>query len=369
MQILETAEAAINIEINDAYTVEIKNSAAAWVIISSGKITDIDIVVERSGHTLLVQRISLIGAGRLAILSQAQTTGELAEDLDGAQVIEALRCSEIETWADVDPALTWDTYSPTATWRDILEDFGAIDAGSYMLAARAPADTDAYSLASAVANSGAGYLYEDINGKICYADGTHRSAYIAVHGLTTISAGTSAAKGLKISKKRGNIRNQIVLTYGAAGLSKTVATDMHSVHSYGLSAQPVSTTLLNLADADAQAAFYLVLRAYPMYLLESVTFDLESPALSDTARDALLGVFMGMPLDLIDLPANMDGGQFQGFVEGWTFSAGYKRLSLTLLLSPLAFSLRPMTWASVSVSELWNTLEPTMDYAHAIVAA
>jgi hypothetical protein len=41
---------------------------------------------------------------------------------------------------------------------------------------------------------------------------------------------------------------------------------------------------------------------------------------------------MGQPLDIINLPDNLLGGSFQGFVEGWSFRAGYNSLEITLNL-------------------------------------
>jgi hypothetical protein len=101
--------------------------------------------------------------------------------------------------------------------------------------------------------------------------------------------------------------------------------------------------------------------------LESITFALTNPELDDTDRDALINVFMGQPVSLANLPANMQSGNFLGFVEGWRFQASYNELSVTLIMSPLPFSLQAMAWQDVSVAELFNTLSGTLDYAHALV--
>jgi hypothetical protein len=76
-----------------------------------------------------------------------------------------------------------------------------------------------------------------------------------------------------------------------------------------------------------------------------------------------------MPIDLVDLPANMNDGQFQGFVEGWTFRAGYNTLDLTVLISPLSFSLQAFRWNSVPAPERWNTLSGTLDWLNATIVA
>ena len=80
-------------------------------------------------------------------------------------------------------------------------------------------------------------------------------------------------------------------------------------------------------------------------------------------------MFMGMPVSITDLPLNMVSGTFLGFVEGWTFRAAYNEVSISLNLSPLAFSLQAMKWQDVNIAELWNTIDPTMTWAEALVVA
>ena len=78
---------------------------------------------------------------------------------------------------------------------------------------------------------------------------------------------------------------------------------------------------------------------------------------------------MGLPLRISDLPSNMTAGQYAGFVEGWQFQAGYNTLSVTALLSPLAYSIFAMKWEEVSVSEQWNTITNTLTWQNALVVA
>jgi hypothetical protein len=131
--------------------------------------------------------------------------------------------------------------------------------------------------------------------------------------------------------------------------------------------QVINTTIKHVADATSQANFYLTLRATPQANFESITYALTNPEIGNADRDSLLNVFMGQPVNLSDLPLNMNSGSFQGFIEGWQFSTSYNQVSLTLFLSPIAFSLQAMDWSEVSVSELWNTLSGTLDWAHALV--
>jgi hypothetical protein len=138
---------------------------------------------------------------------------------------------------------------------------------------------------------------------------------------------------------------------------------------FGRLAQIIATTLFNASDATAQAAFYLKLRAYPEYMMQSIRFELTNPEIDDADRDALINIFMGLPMRISDLPANMSAGQYAGFVEGWQWSAGYNTISVTALLSPLAYSLQAMQWQDVSVLERWNTITNTLTWQNALVVA
>jgi uncharacterized membrane protein (Fun14 family) len=162
------------------------------------------------------------------------------------------------------------------------------------------------------------------------------------------------------------LRNKVTIQWRSGDIT---ALSQESIDQYGSQADIIATTLHNSADATAQANFYLGIRAWPQDVFESITFTLGNSELDDSDRDALLNVFMGLALDITDLPANMVNGRFQGFVEGWTFRAGYNRLDLTLNVSPTAFSLQSMQWDDVSVAETWNTISSTLDWNEAIIVA
>jgi hypothetical protein len=127
--------------------------------------------------------------------------------------------------------------------------------------------------------------------------------------------------------------------------------------------------LHDATDATAQAAFYLDLRANPQPIFSEITFDLTNPEVDDADRDNLISVFMGEAIALNNLPLNMSSGTFQGFVEGWSFQASYNQLSVTLLLSPLAYSLQAMAWEDVPITETWTSVSPTLDWQNATIVA
>jgi hypothetical protein len=167
--------------------------------------------------------------------------------------------------------------------------------------------------------------------------------------------------------KSGDIRNSLTIKYKNG---QTVSdSEPSSIELYGLQAQAIETTLELKADAEDQAAFYLGIRAFPEAQFRSITFPLGNPEIDDNDRDALLNVFMGLPLDITDLPLNIGDGRFEGFVEGWTFRASYNGLSITTTISPTAYSLQAVRWNGVSVAESWNSLSNTLTWNQATVVA
>jgi hypothetical protein len=74
-------------------------------------------------------------------------------------------------------------------------------------------------------------------------------------------------------------------------------------------------------------------------------------------------------VEIADLPLNMNSGDYLGFVEGWTFSARYNQISISLNLSPISFSLQAMRWNDVPVIEQWQTVNPTLDWINATIVA
>jgi hypothetical protein len=371
LEILNLNKANVAIAINQSITIELQNSTATFVPIFGGSIVEVGISVAEVGSTDYVQRIHVIALGALARLPKALTDGVLNEDFDGDQIYTILKEVLFLSWQEVPGALTWGTYDPTTQWEDAENSgLGEIDRpGNYELENRGSSVTDVYSLVAALANSGLGYIYENAQGQISYADSTHRTTYLATNGYVDLTANDAEASGLSIQSRTGDVRNTITLKYGNNSNLEVSAVDPASVGLYGQLAQIFTTTIKHQVDAQYQADFYLDLRAYPRFNLNNVRFELSNPDIGDSDRDALIAVFMGMPVNLADLPLNMNSGDYLGFVEGWTFSARYNQVSISLILSPIAFSLQAMRWNDVPVTEQWNTVNPTLDWINATIVA
>ena len=372
LQLIDIAQTTIPVSINSTISVQIKNTSNTFISIFGGNVVDIGLEVRDVGSTTFTQTYSITALGALARLPKVLTNGVLSKAFDGTQIKTILSAVLFNSWAQVAGSLTWGGYTPAGTTWATAENngLGEIDTpGNYELAARSSDRIDVYSLVSALATSGLGYIYEDAQGRIGYADSTHRTNYLATNGYVDLDANHARAAGLQIQTRVGDVRNSLTIRYDATSSSERSASDAASIALYGTLAQIITTTLHNSADATAQANFYLSLRANPEPIFSDVTFDLTNPELDDADRDNLLGVFMGEAIALNNLPLNMNSGTFQGFVEGWSFQASYNQLSVTLLLSPLAYSLQAMRWNDVPITELWNSVSPTLDWENATIVA
>jgi hypothetical protein len=369
VEIINLDQSPIVMDINDQITIKVKDSTGTFVNLFGGFVTDIDVEVTQASATTISERIKVVALGALSKLPKTLTEGVLSKAFDGDQIYTILSQALFNTWNEVPAATTWAGYTATTTWANAENSgLGDIDRpGDYELTARTSNTTDIYSLVSALATSGLGYLFEDSQGRIGYADSTHRNTYLATNGYVDLTGHHALARGIRTSKRSGDVRNNVTITYKNG--DQHTASDAESIAIYGQQAYNIDTTLENGADATAQANFYLDLRAFPEAQFKSITFPLTSPEIDDTDRDSLLNVFMGLPLNITELPTNIGGGTFQGFVEGWTFSAGYNALYLTLTVSPTAYSLQAMRWNGVPVTETWNTINAGLEWIDATIVA
>jgi hypothetical protein len=66
-----------------------------------------------------------------------------------------------------------------------------------------------------LATSGLGYIYENAQGQISYADSTHTEPIIWPQmGMSILTANHALASGLSIQSRAGDVRNTIDLKYG-----------------------------------------------------------------------------------------------------------------------------------------------------------
>lgn len=371
VSLISTDGTVLPFNINDSLALQIKNSSNNYVTLFGGNITDVTIEVDKSGSIGTVIAYTLLAMGSLVKLAKTITDGILSQDEDGNQIYTLLSNVLLGTWNDISAASTWNTYSSTETWLNAVNlGLGEIDQpGLYTMENRASGADTIYNIASDIANSAFGYLYEDNQGNIGYADADHRQNYLLQNGYVDLSANHALGQGLRTTTRSGDIRNDIYINYGNNYGSQKIATNLNSIALYGYRGESINSKLHAAADAQEVADRYIALRAFPQPVFDSITFPITNPELSDATRDALLGIFMGQPLNIKNLPIQISNGEFEGYVEGWSWNTRYKELFLTINLSPVSFSQIAMRWNSVPIVESWNTLSTTLTWEYATIVA
>jgi hypothetical protein len=357
--------------INDSFALQVKNSAGTYVNIFGGDITDITVSVGATGSVATVVQYTVLAMGSLVKLVKELYSGTIAQDEDGNQIYDLLSSVLLGSWNDVPAASTWATYSATETWANAQNlGLGEIDQpGLYTMENRG-ADVDTiFNIAQLIANSAFGYLYEDNAGNIGYADADHRQTYLLANGYVDLSANHALGQGLSTITRSGDIRNDVYINYGNNFGSQKTATSASSIATYGYKAESLNTVLHSAVDAQAVADRYIAQRAFPQPAFQSITFPITNPEIDNSDRDNLLGVFMGQPLNIQNLPAQISLGEFEGYVEGWSWSTRFNELFLTINLSPVSFSQVAMRWNTTPITEAWNTLSPTLTWEYATIVS
>jgi len=366
LTLINTSNTVYNWTINTAITVEVKDSTGTYITIFGGRISDLAIEVNSTGSLGSVTRINIIALGALSKLQRALFNGNLTEGLDGAQITQLLNDLLLASWNEVPPALTWATYDPTETWTNAGNvGLGEIDTGEYTLVSRQITDSYIAPIANQIASSAAGYLYEDAQGRISYADASHRQDYLLANGYTELDGNHALGSGISVVTRQGNLVNSLTVNYGNNFNSSYLSENTSSQSQYGLYSQEFISYLKHTADVEVFADKVIALRANPYAEFKSITFPLQSSEIDDADRDALLNVFMGLPVAINNLPANISGGSFLGFVEGWSFRASVGGLFITVNMSPTEFNTFTEAWEDVGASLTWATMSATLTWQNA----
>jgi hypothetical protein len=358
-------------QINDSLSLQVKNSSGTYVNLFGGDVTDIGVEVGATGSLATVVNYTILAMGSLVKLAKEIYTGTISQDEDGNQIYDLLSSILLGTWNDVPSATTWATYDPTTTWENAEnQGLGEIDQpGLYTMENRGSEPDTIYNITSLIADSAFGYLYEAPNGDIGYADADHRQTYLLANGYVDLDAKHALGQGLSTITKSADIRNDIYINYGNNFGSQKTASSPESIALYGYKSENINSTIHSAVDAQAVADRYIAQRAFPLAAFQSITFPITNPQIDNSDRDNLLGVFMGQPLNIQNLPNQISNGVFEGYVEGWRWSTRFNELFLTINLSPVAFSQVAMRWNTVPITEAWNTIDPTLTWEYATIVA
>ena len=367
VEIINTTGADFTINVTEPITLELKNGSGTYVTVFGGEVSDFNIGVRSPDETGYITTGTILGIGSLAKLTKVVYNTALAEGLDGAQIAEILGQALNLTWAEVTPTTTWATYPATVTWAEAETSIGTIDSGFYtMIALAANASAKSQTLADQIATSALGQVYEEKDGDVSYDDADHRSNYLAANGFTNLDGSYATPTSIKSTTQIGRIRNSLIYRYSTGYASTYSTSDTDSIATYGLFERSFDSNIKNLADITDIASRELNLRKNPRGSLGAITFRLDNPDIPTAMLDSLIGVFFGEPVIIQNLPSNLFGGSFDGFVENVALRATPSFVEITLFISATDFSLSTTQWETVlPASLIWTGVNATLTWTNA----
>jgi hypothetical protein len=367
VQIVNVDNTPFTINVTEPITLELKNSSGTYVTVFGGEVSDFNIGVRSPEESGYVTTGTILGIGSLAKLTKAVYNTALAEGLDGAQIAAILGAALNLTWAEVTPTVTWATYPATTTWNEAESYIGEVDSGFYtMIALAASASAKSQTLTDQIANSALGQMYEEKDGDVSYADADHRSNTLSTNGYTFLDGAYATPSSITSTTQVARIRNSLIYRYATGYGSTYSISDSDSIASYGLFERSFDSNIKNLVDITDIANRELNLRRVPKGSLGAITFRLDNPDMSSAMLDSLIGVYFGQPMLINNLPSNLLGGTFEGFVENVALRATPTYVDLTLYISATEFSLSTTQWDTVVPSTItWATTNATLIWNNA----
>jgi hypothetical protein len=358
-----------DVEIFDEVSITLENFAGADTTIFTGTVTDVSVSVLDAGttNTFITQISASGGLSRLAA-KEANIVG-YPEQKDGDRIVSVITDTFGLKWNEIPPTQIWDDYT-TETWNDLLGvDISDIDTpGTYDLfdSTGDPGAINALSYVQIVADSGSGFIFETTTGGIGYQDQDHRADYVTANGFINIGKNFILADGINVTTSRNEIINDAIVTYGDPTASFETE-ELDSISLYGRVTTSIDTFLKTSTDAETLADRIVLLNAYPEPVIQGIKIQIDAPTMTQPLLDALVGVFFGMPVSVTDFPALLFPAQFFGYVEGWEWDIDRFTATLTLNVSDFTFSAVPVAWQDVFVSEIWDTIDPALQWQDALL--
>ena len=343
VEIINTDNSAFTINITEPIVLELKNSAGVYKQVFAGTVSDFNIGVRSPEETGFITTGTILGIGPLSKLSKAVYNTALASARDGEQIALILDAALSKTWDEVNASLTWATYPATVTWEDAETSLGQVDQGEFdMIQINASASAKSQTLVDQIANSALGIISEGNDGLVYYADADHRENYLLFYGYTDLDASYATPRSIQSQTQTARLRNSLIYKYSTAYASLLTLTDSAKIALYGLFEKSTESNILNTVDMQQIAERELFLRNTPRGSLGAIRFRLDNPDLPSAMLDDLLTIFCNEPVSIDNLPNNLLGGTFEGFVENIAVNATPTYVDMTLYVSATDFSIPPI---------------------------
>ena len=329
IEILNDTNVDNGFDMNHSVVIKVENSTGTDVTIFTGVITSVVNKVDSSGQygTAAIQTIT-------AVTSMAKMSRAQIHLTNWPKELDDVRMTRIFTEAGV-----------------------AIDVvdtpGVYEMEASTASPGDAYTLGARYAQMAFGQIYDTAVDEIGFANESRRFVYARDNGYTVIPKSNILWRGIQSEKTLADIMNSIILNWRAGSVLRS---DTTSISNYGKVEANITAELHNLADAQFQADRYMTLRANPRTSLSSFQVQLDSSAVSNALRNTLIGCYMGLPIEIDNLPIAIKNTTYKGFVEGWNLRFNREQMVIELRSSDFTYSITPTRWQDVPPADTWNSV-------------
>jgi hypothetical protein len=89
---------------------------------------------------------------------------------------------------------------------------------------------------------------------------------------------------------------------------------------------------------------------------------IDSPNMSSGDIDIFLGMYMGKPIQILNLPNALINAVYKGFVEGWVLSFNSVQANMTLTTTDSSLSIVPTRWQDVDPLDEWLDVGATVQW-------
>lgn len=369
ISLVNYADRTPSLQLNDRVEVTVLDSSGNDPVLFDGYVTDIERSVLHWGPQGETIAVDITCVGPLARLARLATDATYPKQYDGERIGAILNDVLALEWDELDPALIWDDIPSLLNWITIDPGYvGTIASpGDFEISMYDQGIAASDSLCDAVARSSLGVLYETPDGLINYDTASTRKNRAASSGFLELDAGYLRPQGLNTASRISELINDLSIVYkNGAAVSGTVPP---SILQYGNFSASISTMLEQVDQAQAQLDLYLETRSIARSTVGGITVPLHNPDLPDATRDALLGAYCGMPIQIPNLPHQITALTFRGFAEGYVWNITNKTADLSMIVSDYALSAIQEAWRQVDTSEAWNNINTSLSWAEATEVA
>lgn len=365
--LLDVGGVGMGITLNQIIKLTIEDSLGDEITLFTGKVSDSNSrLIEHSPGSSIISITKIIAVGTLARLNRATANANgYPEQDDADRVFAIIQDALATTWLGYNSTTSWDEVDPAITWANLEDSWkGTFDtSGAYDLAALAAGETNAYGLAVEAAKDGMGQLFESGDGKLNYWQASHRYTQSLI-GYLNLTASMILKDNLQSSSSLADLKN--VVTVKLEDGTSVTTQDQESIDDHGFLFAEYQTKLADLTQASARADHILSLYRDPRSSLSSISIAMSTPNMTDLAIDGLLAIYMGTPIAIAGLPSSL-GGDFRGFIEGFTFTLTRSQLFANLIVSDFALSIATQRWIDTLSTLTWNTVSPSLTWQEATI--